>query len=241
MIMIILKTVLAVMLTAIPFIFHFFVKPKSGTDAKWRSSLGFLMSKMPTFRRWYGSMKAWLSYVYHKMYRSDNGRKFFILVLIIVMLVYQVVDYHSAKSAYDIYLESVTHGKSLSLTPYTLGIPGLGMEVELGLRAVMGNLLYPFQTHVLAFLLAMGLTLPLFSYRLADRILLGIHQSLRLEILLAFLAILMAAVDYGRFFLLSEMLFILLLAGMAYPFKELPETPKGKCRWWEGSDKRKAA
>ena len=241
MIMIVLKTVLAVMLTAVPFLFHFWVKPKSATPGKWHSSLSFLLSKMPTFRRWYASLKAWLCYVYKKMYRSDNGRKFFILVLIIVMLVYQVVDYHSAKMAYGLYAESSSLGKSLSLTPYILDIPWIGIEVEFGPKAVMGNLLYPFQTHVLAFLVAMGLTLPLFSYRLADRILLGIHKSLRLEIILAILAILMAAVDFGRFFLLSEMLFILLLAGMVYPFKEQPSSPKGRCRWWDVSYKRRAA
>lgn len=241
MIMIILKMVLAVMLTAIPFLFHFCVKPKSLNPGKWHSLLSFLISKMPTFRRWYGSLRAWFSYVYKKMYRSDNGRKFFILLLVIVMLVYQVVDYHSAKSAYGIYLESFAEGKSLCLTPYTLDIPWMGIEVELGPKEVMGNFLHPFQTHVLAFLLAMGLALPLFSYRLADRILLGIHQSLRLKIILAILTILMAAVDFGRFFLLAEMLFILLLAGMVYPFKEQPSSPRSRCRWWDVGHKRKAA
>lgn len=241
MIMIVLKTVLAVMLTAIPFLFHYCVKPKSATPGKWHSLLSFLISKMPTFRRWYAALKAWLSYVHKKMYRSDNGRKFFTLVLIIVMLVYQVVDYHSAKAAYGIYFESFAEGKNLSLTPYILDIPWIGMEVELGPKEVMGNILYPFQTHVLTFLVSMGLTLPLFSYRLADKILLGIHQSLRLEIILAVLAILISMVDFGRFFLLSEMFFILLLSGMVYPFKEQPSSPKGKCRWWDVSHKRKAA
>lgn len=33
------------------------------------------------------------------MYRSDNGRKFFTLVLVICMLVFQVVDFHAAKEA----------------------------------------------------------------------------------------------------------------------------------------------
>lgn len=239
--MIILKTVLAVVLTVIPFIFHLYVKPKSNAGGKWRSSLSFLMSKMPTFRRWYSSMEAWLSYVYHKMYRSDNGRKFFILVLITVMLVYQVVDYHSAKAAYGIYIENVTQGKSLSLTPYILDIPRMGMEVQLAPKALMDNILHPFQTHVFAFLVAMGLTLPLFSYRLADKILLAIHQSVCLEIILALQIISMAAMDHGRFFLLSELLFTLLLAGMVYPFKEQPSTPQGRCRWWDVSDKRKAA
>ena len=87
----------------------------------------------------------------------------------------------------------------------------------------------------------MGLTLPLFSYRLADKILLAIHQSLCLEIILALLIISMAAMDHGRFFLLSELLFTLLLAGLVYPFKEQPSTPQGRCRWWDVSDKRKAA
>lgn len=70
-----------------------------------------------------------------------------------------------------------------------------------------------------------------FSYRLADRVLVGIHGSRCLQILLASLAIVVAVVDCGRAFLMGELIFILLMAGIVYPFKQLPPVPGMKSRW----------
>ena len=72
-------------------------------------------------------------------------------------------------------------------------------------------------------MVALMMTLLLFSYRLADRVLVGIHGSRCLQILLAGLAIVVAVVDCGRAFLMGELIFILLMAGMVYPFKQLPQ------------------
>ena len=40
-----------------------------------------------------------------------------------------------------------------------------------------------------------------------------------------------AVVDCGRAFLMGELIFILLMAGMVYPFKQLPPVPGMKSRW----------
>ena len=66
---------------------------------------------------------------------------------------------------------------------------------------------------------------------LADRVLVGIHGSRYLQILLAGLAVVVAVVDCGRAFLMGELIFILLMAGMVYPFKQLPPVPGMKSRW----------
>ena len=100
---------------------------------------------MPWLKRKALAVKAWISYVYHKMYRSDNGRKFFTLVLVICMLVFQVVDFHAAKEACSFQVEWAAKGKALSLTPYDIGLPGIDGEVELGPKSFMENILYPFQ------------------------------------------------------------------------------------------------
>lgn len=71
----------------------------------------------------------------------------------------------------------------------------------------------------------------LFSYRLADRILLRIHASRILQISLASVAILMVVVSMGRCFLLFELLMMLLMAGIIYPFPQQPSSPRGKARW----------
>lgn len=99
MVMIVLKWLLAMLLTSVPFVFHYCIKPKAASSDKWRNFYSFLSARMPWLKRKALAVKAWISYVYHKMYKSDNGRKFFTLVLVICMLVFQVVDFHAAKEA----------------------------------------------------------------------------------------------------------------------------------------------
>ena len=135
---------------------------------KWRNFYSFLSARMPWLKRKALAVKAWISYVYHKMYRSDNGRKFFTLVLVICMLVFQVVDFHAAKEACSFQVEWAARGKALSLTPYDIGLPGIDGEVELGPKSFMENILYPFQTSLWVYMVALMMTLLLFSYRLAD-------------------------------------------------------------------------
>ena len=231
MVMIVLKWLLAMLLTSVPFVFNYCIKPKAASSDKWRNFYCFLSARMPWLKRKALAVKAWVSYVYHKMYRSDNGRKFFTLVLVICMLVFQVVDFHAAKEACSFQVEWAARGKALSLTPYDIGLPGIDGEVELGPKSFMENILYPFQTSLWVYMVALMMTLLLFSYRLADRVLVGIHGSRCLQILLASLAIVVAVVDCGRAFLMSELIFILLMAGMVYPFKQLPPVPGMKSRW----------
>ena len=97
--MIVLKWLLAMLLTSVPFVFHYCIKPKAASSDKWRNLYSFLSARMPWLKRKALAVKAWISYVYHKMYRSDNGRKFFTLVLVICMMVFQVVDFNAAKEA----------------------------------------------------------------------------------------------------------------------------------------------
>lgn len=78
-------------------------------------------------------------------------------------------------------------------------------------------LLYPFLTKAWVYVMALGTTIMLFSYRLSDRVLLRIHASRILQISLASVAILMVVVSMGRCFLLFELLMMLLMAGIIIP------------------------
>lgn len=102
-------------------------------------------------------------------------------------------------------------------------VPGSGKLLE--------SLLYPFLTQAWVYVIALGSTMMLFSYRLADRVLLRIHASRILQISLASVAILMVVVSMGRCFLLFELLMMLLMAGIIYPFPQQPSSPRGKARW----------
>lgn len=72
------------------------------------------------------------------------------------------------KEACSFQVEWAAKGKALSLTPYDIGLPGIDGEVELGPKAFMENILYPFQTSLWVYMVALMMTLLLFSYRLAD-------------------------------------------------------------------------
>lgn len=109
--MIVLKWLLAMLLTSVPFVFHYCIKPKAASSDKWRNFYSFLSARMPWLKRKALAVKAWISYVYHKMYRSGNGRKFFTLVIIICMLVFQVVDFHAAKEACSFQVEWAAKGR----------------------------------------------------------------------------------------------------------------------------------
>lgn len=74
MVMIVLKWLLAMLLTSVPFVFHYCIKPKAASSDKWRNFYSFLSARMPWLKRKALGVKAWISYVYHKMYRSDNGK-----------------------------------------------------------------------------------------------------------------------------------------------------------------------
>lgn len=148
-----------------------------------------------------------------------------------MMLVFQVVDYHAARQAYQLLGESALLSGAMSLTPYHIRVPFLGEVMVPGSGKLLESLLYPFLTQAWVYVIALGSTMMLFSYRLADRILLRIHASRILQVSLASVAILMVAVSLGRCFLLFELLMMLLMAGIIYPFPQQPSSPRGKARW----------
>ena len=73
--------ILAFVLTAIPFAFHLWIKPRKASSNKW------------------GSLYSVLSAIYERMKHSDNARKFFTRVFLIVLLFVQYVDFEAANAA----------------------------------------------------------------------------------------------------------------------------------------------
>ena len=106
MFVLILKFILAFVLTAIPFVFHYWIKPKSKISPKWKNSISFLETNHPYFLRRKRMAVAWLLRVYRKMKFSRNARKFFTYILIVILLAFQVVDFQAAKYA-DVKLNEI--------------------------------------------------------------------------------------------------------------------------------------
>lgn len=59
MVMIVLKWLLAMLLTSVPFVFHYCIKPKAASSDKWRNLYSFLSARMPWLKRKALAVKAW--------------------------------------------------------------------------------------------------------------------------------------------------------------------------------------
>ena len=201
-----LKITLAVLLTAIPFFFRYWIKPISEKQPKWRSLFSFLEYNRPSFSKKKRLLKICYLKVVRRLRFSVNARKLYTYILIFVLLGIQVVDYRCSLSATE-RLEASGTGVS----------PG---RILAGMAdgTVASPLIWyanttPFE--VLAGCLAV--TLLLFSFRLADFILTGIHNRKFLRWLLIGAIILLIPAGFGRLFLLAETLYLFLLAGLFYP------------------------
>ena len=93
-----IKIILAILLSAIPFLFAIFIKPKA-KDEKWRNV--FTLSDINSEKVASGAVKLrnFFKKVYEAMKYSDNARKFFIMLLIITMIVFQWIDSEATQTA----------------------------------------------------------------------------------------------------------------------------------------------
>ena len=99
MFILVLKLILALVLTMIPFVFHYWIKPKSKESPKWKNSISILEENLPSIRRKKRIIFLWFMRFYKKMKFSRNARKFFTYILIVSMLIVQFVDFQASKYA----------------------------------------------------------------------------------------------------------------------------------------------
>lgn len=91
--MIWMKFILAVMLTAIPFAYHIYIAPRKEKSSTWRNMFAFLFAKIPQVKLFFNMVIEILRKFHQGMKKYDSFRKFFILLVLLVMLVCQFVDF----------------------------------------------------------------------------------------------------------------------------------------------------
>ena len=143
------------------------------------------------------------------MKHSDNARKFFIMLLIITMIIYQWIDSEATQAAVG-------------------SIIGNKYDVHQSKEALMS--LFPFITSPIVTISSMIYTLILFRYKWSNKLLTKIHSSNKITILLCVIIIVSMIIGRGRFFLLGEILFLTLIWGTIIPKKKEGETPHGGTR-----------
>ena len=160
-----LKMILLFVMAAVPFTFAM----------RWR----------PTFaKRFYEGMK-----------RSENFRKFYTLVILMVMIAIEFIDFQASTA-----IAKIMHDGHLTAADaaQTIGLYGTLM------------------TRPYATLLAALMSLVMFSYKWADTVLTYLHDNPKKFLIVAGVAMLIAMVS-PRCIIVTEMLEIVLLAAYIYP------------------------
>ena len=220
-----LKFILAVFLTAIPFLFHYLVKPKSMTSSKWKNSIALGENLYPSFIKKKRRLTAWLLRVYHKMKFSRNARMFFIFSFVIVLLAVQVVDFNVSNFIYAHIVKISTLHTASETSMSSLG--ALFNTHFISLQAT------PFLVCLFSFFVS---TLFIY-YSFSNFILTEIHNRKWLKFLLSVAIVSLTIFSLGKLFLISELLYLTLLAGIAYPNFDFDEYTKWRKRIYHSKTK----
>lgn len=217
-----LKFILAFVLTMIPFVFHYWIKPKSKESPKWENSISILENKLPSIRRKKRVVYAWLMRIYRKMKFSRNARKFFTYILIVSMLIVQVVDFQASKYAH----ERLADTTSIKVENNLSGSSTCRAMKQKASTAMLRSHITPFW----AFNLCLIVTLATFSFRLADKTLTKIHNVRWIKWAMGFVIVLLIISSLGRLLLVAEISYLILMAGLIYPNPRFDEYGKWRKR-----------
>ena len=203
-----IKIILAILLSAIPFLFAIFIKPKA-KEGKWKNVFTLSNINSEKVANGAGKIRKFIMRIYEAMKYSDNARKFFIMVLIITMIVVQWIDSEATQTAVKAIIgnrENVYQEKESMV------------------------MLFPFITSPIVTILSMIYTLILFRYKWSNKLLTKISTSKKMIVLFIALIMLSIVVGNGRFFLLGEILFLTLIWALILPKKKGEGYPDGGTR-----------
>lgn len=203
-----IKIILAILLSAIPFIFSIFIKPKT-KDGKWRNVFKISDINSEKVANGAGKIRKFIMRMYEAMKYSDNARKFFIMLLIITMIVVQWIDSEATQTAVK-------------------AIIGNRENIHLDKESMI--MFFPFITSPIVTILAMIYTLILFRYKWSNKLLTKISTSKKMIVLFVAMIMLSIVVGNGRFFLLGEILFLTLIWALIMPKKKGEGYPDGGTR-----------
>ena len=191
-----LKVILAFVLTAIPFAYHTWVQPNQDSSHLLRNLSTAVMACLPKIRGVVKKARSFLSWYYDKMKTSMNARKLFTLVLVMVLLAVQYVDYETT-----LYAVRTNHliGECSSF---------LEMNKAEGISCLWNvwekNLFFlPSQTPYNIITINLLCTFLLFNYRIAENVLTCLNQKKIIFSLSAAVSVTLILID-GRLLIGSE-------------------------------------
>ena len=207
--MICLKILLAVILSAVPLFFHFFIKPRKESP-QWKNLSTTISTHFPSFRRALERVWNWIIHFYDSMKHSVNSRKFFTRILTLVICAYGYVDFSATLEAKNHVEKHIHLEENLAVIPYADTNACIGEELIMSYRVA---------TFIIFFLsLLMG------SYKFSNGLLQIIHRNKKTISGFALCSI--AFMMVPGTFIIGEVFAILLMASYCYPQKDAPSEPK---------------
>ncbi len=216
--MIYLKIILAFLLSAVPFLYVSFIKPRQNTSPRWRNLLAAIgslgINKLPQVKAAKAACIKFLYRIYEGIKRSDNFRKFFTLLTLLVMIAVQYVDFSASADVAAMIRDTTMKGSATAAQAATEGSR---------IIAVYG----PIMSKPHATLLAACISMILFVFKCGDWLLTQLHHSSRLFGLTAVVALIFL---FGspRYIIVAETICMMLMAALIYPDRMMTENPKGR-------------
>ena len=222
MVILILKLVLFFVLTSIPFLYHFLIKPRRESIKRYRNAFTAVQPQMSKLKKAIWRLGTYLINFYDKMKRREKPRKFFTLLLLLSLLFFQGADNFASSEVAATYKTMAKENRldELSISGKKTAAPFMQRKFS--------NCLYPFLTRPVVYLVCFPLALIFFSYRMADWILTIIHNSKKTLLVLSTIIIFFSVFDEGRYMLFSEVLFIIVMGALFYPNFHGGLPPKGR-------------
>ena len=203
--MIYFKIILALLLSALPFFYISYIRPKEKTSPIWRNMFTALGTQMPRLK----AAKRAVGKFFHRIYdgmKSDNFRKFFSLITLLLMIAVQFVDFSATMNVAKMIQDA---SRDSQQTAQIIAIYG------------------PLMTRPHASVLAACLSLTLFSYTAADWLLTMLHNRRKFFFGVALMA-LIVLFSSPRYLIVTEILEMMLMAALIYPNKIPSQDPKGR-------------
>lgn len=216
--MIYLKIILAFLLSAVPFLYVSFVKPRQETSPRWRNmfaTIGSLgINRLPQYKAAKTACAKFLHRLYEGMKRSDNFRKFFSLITLLLMIAVQFIDFTAsteiARGIREIsQSDAETYGEIEKQLTLTIAIYG------------------PLMSKPHATMLAACLSLTLFVFGSANWLLTRLHNSRKLFSIVTCITLFILFIS-PRYLIVVEVMEMMLMAAVIYPNKIPSSNPKGR-------------
>ena len=208
--MILLKVILSLILAIIPFAYANYQRNQRKNGGQQSNLFTFLSRHLPKLNKACQAVKKFTMRIYDGMKRSDSFRRFFTIIILLVLIGYQYVDFHIASNIAHTVRETLLNSADRNVDKIA--------EMKVWL---------PYFTKPHATMLVGCFTLLLFSYKISNAILTRLHNNRRLYCLVGLVTI-MITILAPRWNILAEALAIILMAAYVYPNIRPIEKPKGR-------------